>query len=90
MPPHFQPRELLGPVRDQRRRRGGKLTQQSRVGLELVLVKVLIGHPAQAQNKAARQPAALTNPTGKIYIAYPPLLAQGQTWEEMTGAVRMC
>jgi hypothetical protein len=67
---HLQACQHLRPLGDQRHHRGGELTQQSRVGLELVLVEVLIGHPARPQHEAAGQPAAVTDPTGKILIGH--------------------
>ena len=42
----------------------------ARVGLELVLVEVLISHPARTQHEAACQPAVITNPASKICISH--------------------
>ena len=67
---HLQARQHLGPFRNQRHHRIGKLARQSRIGLELVLVEVLVSYPARTQHEAARQPAAITNPASKICISH--------------------
>jgi hypothetical protein len=67
---HLQARQHLGPFRNQRHHRIGKLAQQRRISLELVLIEVLISHPARTQHKAARQPTAITNPASKVCISH--------------------